>query len=168
MVYLYDDINLTEIRPVVHLVPPGPINARLFDMWMRPVYDFGIVGPNKGAGDRILIIPPGYDGTIPDGYQIARPNTFQIFSITRVSVNDKTSEEQGTELLRRIQTYPLSDAASPGAKNFVLMGDPAHGGLFLRMNRPVGLEYWKLVHELIQEPVEERDRILLGLTLAPI
>src|SRR4029077_2846947 len=28
--------------------------------------------------------------------------------------------------------------------------------------------YWKLVHAIIQESVEDRDRVLLGLTLAPI
>jgi hypothetical protein len=137
VVYLYDDINLTATGPVVHVVPPGPINAGLFDMWMRPVYDFGIVGPNKGKGDRILIVPPDHGGAIPDGYQVARPQTFQIFSITRVSVNERTSEEQGTELLRKTQTYRLSDAANPPAKKFVLMGDPARGGKYLRMNPSV-------------------------------
>jgi hypothetical protein len=46
------------------------IDAGFFDMWMRPVYDFGKAGPNKGKGDRILILPPGYDGPVPDGYQV--------------------------------------------------------------------------------------------------
>jgi hypothetical protein len=78
------------------------------------------------------------------------------------------SEQQGTELLRKIETYRLSEAPKPPAKDFVMMGDPAHGGKYLRMNRPAGLDYWKLVHEIIQEPVEDRDRISLGLTLAPI
>jgi len=50
-VYLYDSINLKDTGPVVHEVPEGPINAGVFDIWMRPVYDFGTVGPNKGKGD---------------------------------------------------------------------------------------------------------------------
>ncbi len=76
VVYLYDAINLKKTGPVVHIVPEGPINAGFFDMWMRPVYDFGVVGPNKGKGDRILLVPPGYKGDLPEGYQVARPKTF--------------------------------------------------------------------------------------------
>jgi hypothetical protein len=68
---------------VVYVNPPGPINAGFFDMWMRPVYDFGIVGPNKGKGDRILLVPPGYQGEIPSGYQVAYAKTNQLFSIAQ-------------------------------------------------------------------------------------
>lgn len=60
VVYLYDSINLKDTGPVVHIVPPGPINAGFFDMWMRAVYDFGTVGPHHGKGDRILLVPPDY------------------------------------------------------------------------------------------------------------
>ena len=163
MVYLYDAINLKKTGPVVHIVPEGPINAGFFDMWMRPVYDFGVVGPNKGKGDRILLVPPGYKGDLPEGYQVARPKTYQIFSITRVSVKEGMSEKQATDILRKIQTYRLSDAANPPAKEFVLMGDPAKGGKEFRMNRPTGLEYWKMVHAIIDnETIEDRDRITLG------
>ncbi len=73
------------------------------------------------------------------------------------------SEKQATDILRKIQTYRLSDAANPPAKDFVLMGDPAKGGKEFRMNRPTGLEYWKMVHAIIDnETIEDRDRITLG------
>ncbi|PPD45397.1 MAG: hypothetical protein CTY15_04840 [Methylocystis sp.] len=70
VIYLYDTINLADTGPVVHIVPEAPINAGFFDMWMRPVLDFGTVGPNKGRGDRILILPPGYTGEAPEGYLV--------------------------------------------------------------------------------------------------
>ena len=163
VVYLYDSINLKDTGPVVYINPPGPINAGFFDMWMRSVYDFGIVGPNKGKGDRILIVPPGYTGKIPEGYQVAYPKTYQLFTITRLTVKEGMTEKQGTELLQKIQTYRLSDAAKPTTKDFVLMGDPAKGGKEFRMNRPVGLDYWKMVHGIINaETVEDRDRMTLA------
>jgi hypothetical protein len=168
VVYLYDRINLKDTGPVVHIVPPGPINAGFFDMWMRPCYDFGIVGPNKGKGDRILLVPPGYKGEVPTGYQVAYPKTYQVFTITRITVKDDMTEHQATEILRKIGTYRLSDAANPSAKVFVLMGDPAKGGKAFPMNRPVGLGYWEMVHGIIDgETIEDRDREQLG-TLASI
>jgi hypothetical protein len=168
VIYLYDMINLKDTGPVVYTAPPGPLNAGFFDMWMRPFYDFGSVGPNKGSGDRILLVPPGYQREIPAGYQVANPKTYQVFTITRVSVKEGMTEEQGTQLLQQIETYRLSDAANPPAKTFVLMGDPPNGGVELRMNRPSGLAYWKLLHRIInEETIDERDRIMLG-TLAAI
>lgn len=168
VVYLYDSINLATTGPVVHIVPEGPINAGFFDMWMRPVLDFGTVGPNKGKGDRILILPPGYDGPVPEGYLVARPKTNQIFSITRLSVKDSMTEAQAVALFRKLQTYRLADAANPAPKKLVLMGDPAKGGKPFRMQRPAGLDYWRMVHGIIDsETIEDRDRIMLG-SLSPI
>jgi hypothetical protein len=168
VIYLYDTINLADTGPVVHIVPEAPINAGFFDMWMRPVLDFGTVGPNKGRGDRILILPPGYAGEVPEGYLVARPKTNQIFSITRLSIKEGMTEEKALGLYRQIQTYRLADAANSKPKTLVLMGDPARGGKPFRMNRPKGLAYWQMVHKLIDsETIEDRDRIMLG-SLAPI
>jgi hypothetical protein len=164
VVYLYDSINLKEVGPVVYTTPESPINGGFFDMWMRPVHDFGTVGPNRGKGDRILLVPPGFEGAIPEGYQVVRPRTHQLFTITRLTVKDGMTEEQATTLLRQIRTYRLADAVHAPPKTFVLMGDPAHGGKEFRMNRPTGLEYWRMVHALIDgETVEDRDRITLGM-----
>lgn len=163
VVYLYDSINLKDTGPVVHISPPGPINAGLFDMWMRPVLDFGIVGVNKGNGDRILILPPDYDGEVPDGYTVARAKTWQLFSISRVTVKEGMTAEQGVELFRKTQTYRLADAAKAPAKTLVMMGDPAKGGKEFRMNRPAGLDYWRLLHtSLARETLEPRDLLSLG------
>ena len=162
VVYLYDSINLADTGPVIHIMPRGPINAGFFDMWMRPVHDFGTVGPNKGKGDRILIVPPGYNGAIPSSYQVVRPKTNQIFSITRLSVKEGMTEAKAIELFKKVQTYRLADEASPPVKGLVLMGDPAKGGKEFRMNRPVGLEYWRMVHNIIdKETIEDRDRVTL-------
>ncbi len=168
VVYLYDNINLKETGPVVYITPEAPINGGFFDMWMRPVYDFGTVGPKQGKGDKILLIPPGYKGKIPAGYQVVQPKTYQIFSIARLSVSEDMTPEKATSIFHNIQTYKLSDIDTKPTKALVLMGDPARGGKEFRMNRPTGIEYWKLVNYLVQEEVvEDRDRITLG-TLAGI
>jgi hypothetical protein len=162
VIYLYDTINLADTGPVVHIVPEAPINAGFFDMWMRPVLDFGTVGPNKGRGDRILILPPGYTGEVPEGYLVARPKTNQIFSITRLSIKEGMTEEKALGLYRQVQTYRLADAANSQPKTLVLMGDPARGGKPFRMNRPKGLAYWQMVHKLIDSETILIDAEQLG------
>ncbi len=62
VVYMFDNIHLEEVGPVVYEVPPGPINAGFYDEWYRAFYDFGMVGPNKAKGDKMLIVPPGWAG----------------------------------------------------------------------------------------------------------
>lgn len=96
-----------------------------------------MVGPNKAKGDKILILPPNYDGDIPSGYQIAQANTYQVYSITRVPLSPKMDMKTASSLLQQIKTYPLSDPSFK--KQFVLMGDPAKGGKAFRLNRQDGI-----------------------------
>ena len=69
--------------PLVLEVPPmvlGPLD----DAWFRWVTDVGITGPDKGKGGKYLLLPPGYTGTIPEGYFVARSQRTEIsFSSAR-------------------------------------------------------------------------------------
>ena len=112
VVYLFDNIHLHDVGPVVYEVPPGPINAGFYDEWNRAFYDFGMVGPNQAKGDKMLIVPPGWDGDIPAGYQLVQANTNTVFSIVRVSLSDEMSMDKASTLLQQIKTYPLADRKS--------------------------------------------------------
>ena len=48
--------------PLVLEVPPKVLGA-IDDMWYRFVTDLGFTGPDKGAGGKYLILPPGFKGT---------------------------------------------------------------------------------------------------------
>ncbi len=163
VVYLFDNIDLRKTGgPVVYEVPAGPINAGFYDEWNRAFYDFGMVGPNRAKGDKILILPPNYEGDIPSGYQIAQAKTYQVYSITRVPLSKDMTAEKATTLLQQIKTYPLSDPTFK--KKFVLMGDPATGGKEYRINRQKGLKYWEQINEVIQNlEIEERDLYALSM-----
>ena len=163
VVYLFDNIDLRKAGgPVVYEVPAGPINAGFYDEWSRAFYDFGMVGPNKAKGDKILILPPNYDGEIPSGYQIAKSNTYQVYSITRVPLSPTMDAKKASALLQEIKTYPLSDPSFK--KPFVLMGDPAKGGKEFRLNRQKGIKYWEQINEIIQDiEIEERDLYALSM-----
>ena len=50
----------------------GTIN----DMWFGWIIDIGFPGPDRGEGGRYLLLPPGYDGPVPDGgFYVARSKT---------------------------------------------------------------------------------------------
>ena len=56
-------------------VPPKVLGA-VNDFWYRWVADIGITGADKGAGGKYLVLPPGYQGTIPKGYVVVKPKTY--------------------------------------------------------------------------------------------
>jgi len=40
----------------------------LDDFFFGHVTDLGNTGPDRGKGGKFLILPPGYDGEVPEGY----------------------------------------------------------------------------------------------------
>ena len=46
------------------------------DHWFEYVGDVGNAGPDKGKGGKYLLLPPGYDGEIPEGYFVLRTSTY--------------------------------------------------------------------------------------------
>ena len=47
--------------------PPNVLGI-IDNHWFHYVADFGNAGPDKGKGGKFLILPPGYEGDVPDGY----------------------------------------------------------------------------------------------------
>lgn len=85
-VYTFGILDLTQ-GPMVLEVPPkllGLIN----DGWYRWVTDPGGPGPDRGLGRKYLILPPGYDGPLPEGeYFIARAGTTHVLGwVTHLGV----------------------------------------------------------------------------------
>jgi len=64
--------------PLVAEVPPGVLGA-INDHWYRWVVDVGVTGPDKGQGGKYLILPPRYEGEVPEGYFVARAQAYEMF-----------------------------------------------------------------------------------------
>ena len=65
----------TKNRPLILEVPPevlGPLD----DAWFRWVTDVGFTGPDKGAGGKYLLLPPGYAGESRQATLLLRSRTF--------------------------------------------------------------------------------------------
>ena len=68
-------LDLKADGPTVLEVPPRVLGF-LNDLWMRPLGDLGLAGPDAGAGGKYLVVPPGYADELPaagdEGYRGGR------------------------------------------------------------------------------------------------
>ena len=117
--YAYTCTDLANDGPTVIEIPPGMLGF-LDDGWQRFVGNMGVTGPDKGQGGKYLVLPPGYTGTVPEGYFLLKPTTNKNFLFLRGSIKDglKPAVDNITSKLR---VYPLKDVAKPAPTEFVDM-----------------------------------------------
>ncbi|TDQ46397.1 hypothetical protein EV188_11625 [Actinomycetospora succinea] len=96
--------------PLVVENPPNSLCV-LDDFWFRYVADLGIAGPDRGAGGKYVLLPPGHDGPEPDGYVVLRPPTFTNWLVVRAL--------GGVDDITRTRVYPLEKAADPPAMTYI-------------------------------------------------
>ena len=81
-VYFLGMLDLSN-GPMVLETPPKALGT-LDDFWWRWVIDFGAPGPDRGMGGKYLILPPGYDGPVPEGgFYVARSRTTRVAILGR-------------------------------------------------------------------------------------
>lgn len=153
----------TKDGPIVVDVPPAAEKTSYFgtfvDAWDTPIADVGPPGSDKGNGGKYLFLPPDYDGEVPDGYLVFRPQTYSVnFAFRPVSKNGGTLEE-AVEYAKRLRTYPLSKADDPPPTNFIDGYPKTYNTL------PVyDMTFFQDINTVVQnEPVLERDKAMMGL-----
>jgi hypothetical protein len=146
--------------PVVVDIPPGEqehvLNGSLCNIWQVPLEDVGMFGADQGHGGRYLILPPGHDGEVPDGYIVLRSETNRVYALLRSVLPQTTQEalEGGLDYCRRIQIYPLAQADDPPATP----RRDLHGEL-IDTRIPYDIRFWEALDRVIQaEHWLPRDR----------
>ena len=148
----------TKKGPVVVEVPPKVLGT-IDDFWYKWVVDVGITGPDKGAGGKYLILPPGYTGTVPEGYIVVRPTTYGTWMAFRSFLVDGKTAPAVEEVRNTLKIYPLADAASPTPAKLVNAS-----GIPSNFVMPTDYSFWELLDKVIQEePPEGSDPTTLGL-----
>ena len=109
---MFFDLNATG--PFV-IEPPKQSLCVVDDFCFRYVTDMGIAGPDKGEGGKYLFLPPGYDGSVPDGYFVCRPLTFTNWVVLRAL--------GGVPAIKGTRVYALADADNPPPTEFVNIAD---------------------------------------------
>jgi hypothetical protein len=144
--------------PVVVESPPNTLGI-VDDFWFRYVADLGNAGPDKGQGGKFLFLPPGYDGTVPDGYFIYRSPTFGNWFITRGFQVNGDPKPGADSIKAHLRIYPLSQAASPPVTTFVNVSGKAFNTI-----HAMDFSYFGEVNEVVQEePTTASDPETLGL-----
>lgn len=104
-VYYLSAIDLTK-GPMVIEQPPmgvGTIN----DMWFSWIIDIGFPGPDRGLGGKYLIVPPGYEGVLPEGgYFIAHSKTNVVMYASRGYLVDDSPEKTVENIKAHMKIYP--------------------------------------------------------------
>lgn len=118
-VYAHGFLNLETEGPVVVEVPPGCGPGTVNDAWFRFVTDMGGPGPDRGQGGKYLILPPGFDGDIPDGYFVSQSTSFMNWIILRGFLVDGKPDAAVELFTQGVRIYPLATIENPPAMEFV-------------------------------------------------
>lgn len=115
-VYCVGEVNIKD-GPVVIEVPPGVLGP-IDDAYFRFVTDIGATGPDKGQGGKYLIVHRDYRGAIPEGYFVARSDTYRNLIFFRAFVKDGDLKGTADAVKAGYHTYPLSLASNPPKQKF--------------------------------------------------
>src|SRR5262245_29800250 len=122
VIYAMSYLDLGKDGPMVFEAPPG-LQGILLDFWQRPIPgptiggtaffgDVGLPGPDGGKGGKFLILPPGYDKPVPDGYFVYRSGTYNVFVFLRSFYQDPANLTPAVALMEAAKIYPLGGEAN--------------------------------------------------------
>lgn len=161
-IYVMPFIDTTSVGPMVMEIPPatgGAIVGSLMDVWQVPIEDVGVAGVDKGQGGKYLILPPDYEGSVPDGYIPMPSSTYQTYGLLRANIADDSDAgiAKSVEYARRIKLYPLSQAADAPPTTFVDAIDELYDATI-----PYDLRFFESLDRIVQtEPWLERDKAMI-------
>lgn len=106
-VYYLGFVDLTQ-GPMVVETPPMALGT-FDDMWFNWIIDFGLPGPDRGAGGKFLLLPPDYEGDLPDsGFHVAHSRTNRVILLGR-SFMENSNPKPTVELIKRtLKLYPYT------------------------------------------------------------
>ncbi|WEK49667.1 MAG: DUF1254 domain-containing protein [Candidatus Kaistia colombiensis] len=148
--------------PIVIEVPPaigGSIAGNIVNAWQMPLEDAGPEGADVGKGGKYLILPPDYQGPVPDGYFALPSDTFTGFALLRSNLKSHAEADIAKSVAygKQIQVYPLAKAGNPPPTHFA----DASGTLFDATIR-YDASFFRNLDRVVQtEPWLARDRAMI-------
>jgi hypothetical protein len=176
VVYFMTIVNLTK-GPMVVETPPMSLGT-FDDMWFRWIVDAGTPGPDRGEGGKYLILPPGYEGPVPEGgYYVARSRTNRVLYFGRsfIAGNDPKPVTELVKKTLKIYSYTPGGLGTSIAE--VLTGKYKIGpnptipetkiidvsGKSFNTIPPTDYGFYETLNKLVQEePLESLDPELMG------
>jgi hypothetical protein len=155
--YALGFLDLEKDGPTVIELPPGMLGV-LNDMGFLHMTDLGAAGPDKGKGGKYLVLPPGYEGDVPDGYFVVRSKTYNVWNFMRGYL-DKGVKAASVNIRNNLKVYPLNRTANPPAMEFINVS-----GKEMNTILPTDYSFFERINEVVQkEPEGFLDLEVLGL-----
>ena len=153
--YFMTFLNTSDVGPIVIEIPPanadGSLNANIVNAWQAPLEDAGLLGVDKGAGVKLLMLPPGYKEQVPTGYAALQPNTWGSYALIRSNLKSHAEADVAKSIAyaKQVKVYPLSQASNPPATVFTDVKDVLFdstirydASFFTHLDRMVQSEPW--------------------------
>ena len=158
-VYCTVFLDLKKDGPTVVEIPAGAGPGTVDDAFFRFVIDMGAPGPDRGKGGKYLLLPPDYEGDIPEGYFSAKSPSWVNWVALRGFLVDGKPDAASKMWRENLKVYPLSRADNPPAMEFFngskSVANTIHANNF---------EFYEELHTVVdREPVDLFDPELLGL-----
>jgi hypothetical protein len=145
-------------EPWVIETPPDVLGI-IDDHWFKYVGDFGRLGPDKSKGGKFLMLPPGYDGVVPEGYFVLPTNTYGNWVIWRGFQVDGSTKPTVESTKKIFRMYPLTRKDNPPQMNFV-NGSGKFNNTIHRMDYGI----WEEINAVVQaEPSDGQNPEIMGL-----
>jgi hypothetical protein len=161
-IYLMPFFNTALAGPMVIEIPPangGSITGSIMDCWQTPLEDVGPAGVDQGKGGKYLILPPGYSGSVPDGYIALRSQTHQGYALLRSILRSGSDADFANAVAygKRIGFYPLSAAPNPPATTYLDAAD-----VLFDATIPYDVRFFESLARMVEsQPWLERDRAMI-------
>jgi hypothetical protein len=116
-VYSVTHLSLQNDGPTVVEAPANMLGF-LMDGLQRYLTDIGPLGTDQGKGGKYLVLPPGFQGSVPEGYFVVQSPTYSVnLSLRGFQIASKT--DQAVALMKRLKIYPLAKVSAPPAMEFM-------------------------------------------------
>ena len=131
----------TKDGPIVLDLPAGDangsFNGNIVTAWQMPLEDAGLLGADKGAGGKYLILPPDYAGKTPHGYIPLQSNTFGGYALIRSNLISHSDADVAKSI-----AYGTEGKGLPARAGGQSAGNHFHGcqGRHLRFDDPLRCE----------------------------
>ena len=152
--YTWGFLDLKKDGPTVIEIPPDVLGI-LDDMYFRYMSDMGAAGPDHGKGGKYLVLPPGYDGDVPDGYYVVESQTYCVWNFmrgyVRGNVQDPDNIKKASDNIKQnLKVYPLSKKDDQPEMEFKNMSGLAGYNTIM----PNDLTFFDVVNDIVQEEAD--------------
>jgi hypothetical protein len=161
--YFMAFFDTKEPGPMVLEVPAGDaqgsLNGNIVTVWQTSLEDVGLLGVDKGAGGKFVILPPGYKDKVPPGYAPLQADTYSGYALLRSNLRSHGDADVAASIAyaKRAKFYPLSAGANPPQTVFTDVKDVEYDST-IRYDA----SFFQSLDRVVQsEPWIERDRAMI-------